>query len=195
MLKLLHEVETTREWPTNASTTLVVASLDTMVGVALGSCCGRVEGTAQRHLGRLFQVFRRRGKGRMGGRCWKWKRWTLREDRTAKEPLHWWWTQRRHVGRSNDMWYGSGPFIRTLQKECSGCSVATSLMNEWCCSKTTFSERAVTITAILPWSKWSVLMLRIVWQDDMRYVFFVSLDLRIRVSVDDMEPLPERDVL
>ena len=38
------------------------------------------------------------------------------------------------------------------------------------------------------------------WQDDMRYVFYVSLYLRTRVSVDDMNPsqkgmscdLPER---
>ena len=45
------------------------------------------------------------------------------------------------------------------------------------------SEPMVTITAILPWSKWSVLLLRIVMQDAMRCVFYVFSELRIRVRV------------
>ena len=35
------------------------------------------------------------------------------------------------------MWYGNGPCVLTCHKGCYGCSVATSLMNEGCCSKIT----------------------------------------------------------
>ena len=78
----LHNMEMAVVWPTtNASTTLfflipkkyhlgnadsVVANLTTMVGLAKISCCRRMEGTAQRHSGRLLQVCGRSGIGWKG---------------------------------------------------------------------------------------------------------------------------------
>ena len=49
------------------------------------------------------------------------------------------------------------------------------------------SEPMVTITAILPGSTWSVLLLRTVMQEAMRCIFPVVPELRIRVYVDDMK--------
>ena len=48
------------------------------------------------------------------------------------------------------------------------------------------SEPMVLITAILPGSNWSVLLLRNVMQDAMRCVFKIFVEVGIRVYVDDM---------
>ena len=49
------------------------------------------------------------------------------------------------------------------------------------------SDPLITITSILPGSRWSFPLLRIVMPDAMRSVFYVFAALRIHLYVDDMK--------
>ena len=111
------------------------------------------------------------------------------------------WSMKRR-SRSSSPSFGLGEGFRASQSPCGvGLGNALQLPNEnrVLCGhfehqkhvqfEGCVAEPFGTITAILPGSKWSCLLLRIVLQDELSEVSKIYLPLKLRVFVDDITAL------
>ena len=98
----------------------------------------------------------------------------------SREQLLWFWTWRRLLRELVSQWYGRGQ--RKIFRVLSGYfEHQRRVQFEGC-----VGEPLKTITAILPWSKWSCLLLRILLQGALSGVTRIYPSLQLRVFVDDI---------
>ena len=102
------------------------------------------------------------------------------QKQRIKGPWSWSWTWRRLLSESAFLWYGPWRRTSASQGRYCGCC-AGSVQFEGCAE-----EPLTTITAILPGSKWSCLLVRIVLQDAVSEVTKIFPSLKLRVFVDDI---------
>ena len=120
---------------------------------------------------------------------WKWRGSNIEQEKMMWEQWPWCWTWPRPSNESASLWSGSGRRTSASQGRYCGCCVATSSIRGECSSKDVVAEPLRTITAVLPGSKWSCLLLCVVLQDALSEVAQICPPLKLRVFVDDITAL------
>ena len=108
-----------------------------------------------------------------------------KQKQKIKELWLGFWTWRRLLSESASLWSGPGRHTSASQERSCGCfGHQRRVQFEGCAA-----EPLTTITAILPGSKWSCLLLHIVLQDALSEVTKIYPSLKLRVFVDDITAL------
>ena len=133
------------------------------------------------------------------------RRWGLRtnpsseqlkekQKKRIKEPWRWFWAWQRLSSVSASLWCGPGRRTSASQGRSCGCCAVNYEHQRRVQFEGCVAEPLQTISAILPGSKGSCLLLRIVLQDTFSEVTKIYLPLKLGVFVDDILWRRNRDV-